>query len=295
MNHRSWIFVNTNGSRMDLGVYHGADSGNLLIYCNDKVLQLDFHIHDSKQYKFFLEDELCELNISKVGRKKFDYTFKVDEKSLTPKNIERNKKRKIWNYQGVGFILGFMLLTVICGAIFWSLRGVYLERQLAKYGVEAMVSVQVTQRGSTGKKFEMHYRYKYKDEAFYNTTGIIFKPPTTPYGFPIRNNDEFVIRYASVWPRNHEIDYSRPADFVLERYFMMTIRKHWELNPEISLDELECQVEAAYEAGGVYGLADLYFQDIAPSDQALHDANSYSRLIRDSTYQVKIYDCWAEQ
>jgi len=68
-----------------LGLYHGQDSGNVVIYHNSKVLIIDFMVHKAKSYSFMINENLVKLNVVKENGR-YDYKFeahRIKEEALT--------------------------------------------------------------------------------------------------------------------------------------------------------------------------------------------------------------------
>lgn len=59
-----------------LGLYHGQDSGNVVIYHNSSVLIIDFMVHQAKSYSFMVNENLVKLNVVKENGQ-YDYKFEA--------------------------------------------------------------------------------------------------------------------------------------------------------------------------------------------------------------------------
>lgn len=110
-----WVLVGGDGKQHHVGLYHGNESGHLVIYCNDEIVTIDFNVLNDKTYNFFIGDELCSLEVEKkdVG---FAYGFKIDEKAPTELNKARwlQDKKDAWSlliWVGVFFLI--IILAVI--------------------------------------------------------------------------------------------------------------------------------------------------------------------------------------
>ena len=85
-----WTYVDDYGRHHNVGLFHGMRTGHLMIYCNTKVLFIDFNVVDSKTYSFFINDELLDVQVeNNDGR--FAYGLEIDQKTNTPRNIRRRK------------------------------------------------------------------------------------------------------------------------------------------------------------------------------------------------------------
>lgn len=63
MPQQSWYYKNDSGNHYDLNVYHGDESGHVIIYSNQIIIVIDFGIKNDKSYSFYLDEELFQLSI----------------------------------------------------------------------------------------------------------------------------------------------------------------------------------------------------------------------------------------
>lgn len=90
MSQFTWTYIADNGYRHRVGLFHGDNTGHLMIYCNMRIVVIDFNVKATKNYSFFIEDELCDIAVEEQDGK-FAYGFKVDEITDTPRNRGRRK------------------------------------------------------------------------------------------------------------------------------------------------------------------------------------------------------------
>jgi hypothetical protein len=119
-----WRFNNDLGQPYLIGLFHGDKDGHLVVHCNSKIVLIDFNVHDSKDYSFFIEEELCEIKLERqeVG---FGYSCQINFEVDTPKNRWRKSKvqaekdfnQRAWWIAGGAFALivalSFLLRNVI--------------------------------------------------------------------------------------------------------------------------------------------------------------------------------------
>lgn len=60
-----WQIPNEKGPEYQLGLFHGEQSGHLLLYCGTKILRIDFSIFQDKTYSFFLGETMYELHLKR--------------------------------------------------------------------------------------------------------------------------------------------------------------------------------------------------------------------------------------
>lgn len=119
MSQFTWTYIGDNGALHRVGLFHGDNTGHLMIYCNTRIVVIDFGVTTSKNYSFFINDELCDIAVEeKEG--KFSYGFKVDEVTDTPRNRGRRKMLRTEHQQTFLIILTFLLILSLI--VFFVLR-----------------------------------------------------------------------------------------------------------------------------------------------------------------------------
>jgi hypothetical protein len=74
MSQSLWTYYDPCHGKQTVGVYHGDDSGHLVVYCNNKIVMIDFKVKQSKSYSFFINKCLIQLKLQKK-EEKFDHDF----------------------------------------------------------------------------------------------------------------------------------------------------------------------------------------------------------------------------
>jgi len=177
MGQFTWKYVDSQQPQT-VTLYHGDKTGHVLITLNSKVLVIDFKVKEAKSYSFFIDEELCEVNIKK-DNDSFSYTFEIDKNVQTPLNERRKKREKKDLWQTAGFF-GLMIFVII-------LIGIGLEwnkeknTKIAYYGGEAAAILSISDEGN-------NYTYEI-DGLFYENE--IEELPDKINDFPLETNDEF--------------------------------------------------------------------------------------------------------
>lgn len=112
-----WVLSADAGKRHRIGLYHGDESGHLVIYCNGEVVTIDFGVLDDKTYTFFVDDELCRLEVEK-GELGFSYGLKIDEKAPTERNMERRAQDKHEAQQLILWAGVFFAIIILLAILF---------------------------------------------------------------------------------------------------------------------------------------------------------------------------------
>jgi len=115
----TWTYLGDNGARHQIGLFHGDTTGHLLVYCNARIVVIDFSVLSSRNYSFYINEELCDLIVEeKEG--KFSYGFKVDQITDTPRNRGRRKLFRSELRQTL--ILGLIFISFIVLVVFLIFR-----------------------------------------------------------------------------------------------------------------------------------------------------------------------------
>lgn len=257
-----------------------------MIYCNSRIVLIDFHVLQTKSYSFFIEEELCEVNIER-RENRFFYDFHVNREVDTPVNRAWRVKLRQNRRKTVILITSFFITLIVFIGI-----GLYLsnlpgkdQRQalLAARSSESIARVFISER--LGDSLAMHYSFAANGQV-YESEGHIPAQATTN-GMPLESGDEFTVLYADSHAFVNQIDFDKPTAEQIQRYRLRAIQRHLDLHPEITEQRAQCLIEIAYEIKGVGGLADFYFQDLQPTANAQHNQLTYLRLTRDTPFVQK--------
>jgi len=116
MSQSNWVYSDQSGQQYEIGLYHGQSSGHLIVYCNWKVILIDFNVLNTKAYSFYFGEELCHLKINKTGER-YDYSFNQSDETIIA--IE-NQKKKLWRTDIFKAAAAFLLsLILIISAIYF--------------------------------------------------------------------------------------------------------------------------------------------------------------------------------
>ncbi len=114
MGQQVWTFNDITGTNYTIGLYHGEDSGHVIIYQNNNILIIDFNIVYTKHYHFYIGHELMILSIL-TNQEEFIYLLSVDTESNTPYNLQLKKNKKEEQQM---IIIGQIVLIIFLIALF---------------------------------------------------------------------------------------------------------------------------------------------------------------------------------
>lgn len=113
MNQFQWKYTGHYGQAYQVGIAHGAETGHLVIYCNTSIIAIDFNVQQSKKYSFFIDDELVDLSIERVGDE-FSYTCNINTEANTSKNQARRKE----NQEDFRLLMSGLIIVLLIMLIF---------------------------------------------------------------------------------------------------------------------------------------------------------------------------------
>ena len=293
LNHYTWTYVAGEGRNVPVGLYHSSKKGHLVIYVGKNISTIDFNVLDSKEYTFFIDNELCRIKLERRGDKMY-YFFEIDKSADTPMNRVRwAMERKFLRQMLVA--LAIFLVVVVGFAIYLNKQKTTSyanwESLLAKQGVETVARVTVE---PGGQQPDISYHFVARNQGYSSKPTLQSKPLVLlKNGMPLESGDEFVVLYVPANPSVNRIDFDRPSDRQLKIYQQRATDQHLSLHPDEAPYIAQCMVKTAYEMVGIDGLANFYFQNTSPVENPSHNKDSFFRMVRSLDFQKKIEkDCW---
>lgn len=286
MAHTTWIYADGSGINHTVGLYHGNTDGHVAIYCDKKIIQIDFGVKTNEIYSFFIEDELCEIHLIKQKNDVFYYEFKVNKVVNTPKNKERKRIQQLEYKQ-----LALFGLALLCFVI-----GLLLFHHYQKNQKKPENSYYATYPSSiTRDQLALLYTSGKKGLArFYVTPGspkIIYafqtisqtqvsasisansnQPLQLPSGFRLNDQDAFEVIYLPDNPLVHIIDFRTPHPNTIRNYILAAIETERYSHPQSNNGRCNCIVETILQEKGWEYLAPICQQNDSPQAQKKYQA-----------------------
>ena len=262
-----------------------------MIYCNSKVVLVDFKVRETKSYSIFIEEELCEIGINRQ-KDRFVYGFDINKEADTPLNRKRKAIDKKHLKQGVGFLAGLGLLVFIAVTFLGKLgdgsRKPNLAALLAASGKETNAKVFLSDPDKATYNFVANGKVYSKQTAYELGIDIILEN-----GMPLEDGDEFLVNYSSQKPEYHIVHFNRPTAHQIGIYKKRATKKYQELHPRERVEYCDCLTEVAYNLDGINGYAKFYLQDQEYSANPRYNEDSFHRLVRSIPFQKEVDKrCW---
>lgn len=291
LNQYTWTYLGDSGYSEVVGLYHSSKSGHLMIYVGKKIMVVDFSVRDSKTYSFFINDELCEVQLERKDLEMF-YHFKINKDADTPRNKARKKIEKKHIKQALLFF-ALIILAVILTAFYFNSK-VYPTAATAEAIINPAHTIGEIDIKMDKESPVITY-YFVANSQNYNAKVNIGVDNKTIFdnNFPINAGDEFIVEYDAFNPKVNRILFDKPSERQLSVYLQKTMERHLELNPDISEKMALCQLKIAYDLNGLSALSDFFYQKLKPADNPKHNQNTYHRLTRGVSFNKKVEQkCW---
>ncbi len=264
-------------------------AGHLLIYIGSKIVQVDFKVFESKEYTFFIEEELVHIKLERRGDEMF-FFFNIDKEADTP----RNRVRHAIEHKHFIHLLIFLgvMGIVVAGVVFWGRNAKKSETQrieetLAKGSQEAIGRVLI--KKIDANRSEISYQFVAGTQAITSQSLLQSEPLILLVNpMPLELGDEFRVKYSPRKPHINQMLFSEPTPQQIEAYKQRVIAKHEKLNPNAPLGMTECFVQAALEHDSLRALADIYFQDTKPAYNLEHNIETYNKLTTNRAFLSKM-------
>lgn len=108
-----WTYEDDFQQSYSVGLYHGDNSGHVLIYCGKEIIKIDFHVQLPKSYSFYLGNELFELKIHFDGNRRV-YGLRNLNRNTEILANHKPKGRPIMTEMGKLFLFViFVLITAV--------------------------------------------------------------------------------------------------------------------------------------------------------------------------------------
>lgn len=291
INRVNWTYVSRQGNSL-VEIKHFLESGNLAIFCGKQIILTDFGVFGDAEYSFFIEEELCRIRIKKVDSGELSYKFDIVEDIDTPLNRFRKKRSRQYLFQSIFAILGIALLIIGLVVGGYTLNRYRLAKDLRENGIVKAIKVKVKSHVHEGRFYNAFYAFQYSNRNYVEHFKLPLFADTsllTANGFPLENNDEFLVIFSSKNPKNSRIDFESPTERQIKLYKQRTIES---MNVDSSsLQYYNCLLDAIYQLKNISGWANLYYKNISYKNNKTHNMDTYRDMMTLPSIQEKERVC----
>ncbi|MBK7870025.1 MAG: hypothetical protein IPJ74_04680 [Saprospiraceae bacterium] len=284
MAQHNWAYTSVSGKQYVVGLYHGAESGHLMVYCNLSVIYIDFSVLQNWKYSFFIEDDLLELKIERQNGG-FHYGFDVNRQADTPRNRER-KVQEQQDRRKVIFLSVGIVAMIIIGIAVWRYNEIIRPKAQRTELLTKASNLTIAKVFFNESSEYLTYSFVANGNQYKHR--VHRSEYTKTHALPLEPGDEFLVKYAYTHPKINEINFERPTDRQIQRYHQRVLEHHTHLHPELDKKYISCILELAFEEKGLDGYADFYYQNITSDKNPYHNQDTYGRLVRDIPFQQSV-------
>lgn len=282
MNQFSWNHIDQTGKLHKVGLLHGSRTGHVLIHVNGKISSIDFKVMDTKQYSFFINEELIELNIIRHNDH-FEYTMEINEEVKTPLNERRNKERTKMGFQTFAFF-GVLMLIVFGFSVWMVNSDWYKHRQ--KEQLRRLDYIGLFTKAKLFVDDGKTYKYSFVDR----NQNIIEAKESLPT-YPIKNGDEYMIRYLPSNPAVNKVFFDKPTEYQIQRTLAEGLKICQEIDTTKSEGHCNCILDALAQTKGYNGLLVYVNQMVEPIMNPEFNTDTADELINDIAFKQLLKDC----
>ena len=278
MSQFHWSYYSTTGQPYIVGLYHGPESGHVVVYCNNEVIAIDFGVKESGLYAFFIEEDLCEIRIERK-KGKFKYTFGSNQKVDTPFNRMRRKWMRYHKLQRTvaAVIVALFAIGMAVTMLHQWQRNRHTEENSVLYEgyrTTARLRIEPDKEGIPHAVFSYVANGQIRQGRVPLPTDL-----STGNGLPLENGDEFAVYYLPKRPRICAVQWNEPAPALMDQYRQRVLQRLLAMQPGLSNTEADCLLDVVYETWELSGWADLWWQQTPPEQNALHNSRTYADLM----------------
>lgn len=123
MSQLHWSYKDKDNLVHNIQLYHGAESGHIMIYVNQKIVLIDFHIQSDKSYGFFIDSVFFELFISGSLRS-YSYKLVSDNQTMAYTDLEKEEIYRELKQKRITLIIVFTIFTIsiLLSIVYYSFK-----------------------------------------------------------------------------------------------------------------------------------------------------------------------------
>ena len=290
MNRSKWTYISHKGEKSIITILHSPRLGHFAILMNKKIILLDKKVFGQDSYSFFIDDELCIVDIL-ILNNKYKYKFRVDTSAKTELNQIRNKKRKTNLLYSLTVFGGLFTAVAIVMVIIFRVEDRRLWESIRDNAVLSVAKIEIVELRPN--QYYVTYIYRDSIRQVQGLIGSYQEPnPVLSNGFSIQTNDAFLVTYSTKVKKNNKLHLNHPTHKTKQRYRQLASAKYATNNPKAMPEYCDCVLDIAYATRGWEGYALLYNATTSTSDNKRFNTKSYENWLNSKGYLNQEIDCW---
>jgi len=297
MHTQDWVFYGRLKRHL-VQIKHQPYGGNILVCLNgttlfDETLLMSV---EQKSYSFFVDGELCVIEIHKKGKNDYKYHFIAPEFSTSTQGQAKKRqdlREKLFIGGGVTMaligLLFFIRMLHNSDALSYNLE----ESGFLTTAYVTHISIPATNR--TTDSAVVRYQFIANGErilAKQNAAIHQKRAVVPPHLIPINFSDEFEVLFAGNAPEANRIFFDKPSERQLLSYHLAA-RDSCENNtlfatmsPKKRLQFCDCLAQKFYQTYGIVGLARLLYQNSSVQQHPLYNVQTFKSFYPNAVTQI---------
>lgn len=257
---------------------------------NRKIILLDKKVFGQDSYSFFIDDELCIVDILIINNR-YQYQFRVDTTAKTALNDIRKKKQKENLLYSLTTFSGLFTAVAIAMTLIFITQDNRLWESVRDNAVLSVAQIRIIELQNN--RFHVFYTYR---DSLRQVQGFLKiyddANPILDNGFPVQNEDGFLVTYSNKVKTNNKLHLNHPTHQTVQRYRQLATDKYLKNNPQAMPDYCNCIVDIAYATKGWEGYALVYNARTTASDNERFNHKIYQDWLNSKAFLDKEIDCW---
>ncbi|MFK7947497.1 MAG: hypothetical protein AB8G11_07905 [Saprospiraceae bacterium] len=291
MNRSKWTYISHQGEKSIITILHSPRVGHFAILMNRKIILLDKKVFGQDSYSFFIDDELCIVDIFVVNNNTYQYQFRVDTKAKTELNQTRKEKQKKNLLYSLTTFAGLFTAVGIAMAVIFMVQDTKLWESIRDNAVLSVAKIDIVEL----QKNRFHVFYTYRDSVRI-VQGVVssYKEsnPVLDNGFPVQPDDAFLVTYSKKVKTSSKLHLNHPTHQTVQRYRQFASAKYLKNNPKAMPEYCNCILDIGYMTKGWEGYALLYNATTSSSDNKRFNTKTYQNWLNSKAFLDKEVDCW---
>lgn len=309
MHQESWVYRGKLKKHL-VQLSHDFAEGTLLLTLNGTELAEDrFNAEkEKKKFSFFIDGELCEINITQKDKKYF-YQF-VPHIYSTSEVGKKRKKAAKWELVSVNTGIALVSIGLLFAVVYFNFFSNSAAPALSLGGITTTATIQeinankrhtIKNEAGVSKTLNGNIRYSFEvaEETYYGDA-YLYKKIQHYYlsqtGLPIQTGDQFLVLYDQENPNVNTILFDRPSPEKLEQYQLYAREACLSnVSPEVptqsSLQHCECLRAYLFQQYGLEGLAQILHQATRKTLFADFNEETYQKFMSEERQQEILEIC----
>lgn len=291
MHKRDWIFYG-HLHRHLVTLFHFEQTGRVMLYLNRRLLLEEMlpMPQSSHTYQFFIDDELCELELGYAPKIGFSYDFRSPNYSTSRYGRWQRWKDRLENLKIVGVLALFLLISLPVVYYFWQQNRSEKDFKVGMMTEGTVIGVEPTfEKKGTAATGMALYSFVSDTKGYAGKQALVYDSKTkkfrTPDGLPIRGGEQFMVLFQPANPIHNRIDFRRPTAQQIQAYqtdVRAACMRHFsKLESSQAMMYCDCLSRFLVEQYGIEAIVRLYQSATPKTEHAQYNTDTFEAWLKE--------------